>query len=127
MIYTSYFANFARYVMNGELNPAVGISIARIMPAKTKLQNDFALAPSITLVSEFKKGKLSEAEYIERYTNETLSTLDPNEVGSKLEGKVLLCYEAIGEFCHRHLVADWLRNAGFEVQELSVVEYKRNV
>lgn len=29
----------------------------------------------------------------------------------------LICYEKPGEFCHRHLVAAWIRNAGFEVRE----------
>ena len=31
---------------------------------------------------------------------------------------VLLCYEKSGDFCHRHLVANWLSdNLGIEVKE----------
>jgi uncharacterized protein (DUF488 family) len=39
-------------------------------------------------------------------------------VAQALEGKVLLCYEKSGDFCHRHLVAEWLRRYGYEVKEL---------
>ena len=30
---------------------------------------------------------------------------------------VLLCYEKRGDFCHRHLVADWLNKNGFNCEE----------
>jgi uncharacterized protein (DUF488 family) len=30
---------------------------------------------------------------------------------------VLLCYETIGKYCHRHLVSDWLRRHGIECRE----------
>lgn len=30
---------------------------------------------------------------------------------------VLLCYEKPKDFCHRHLVAEWLNKAGFECKE----------
>ena len=30
----------------------------------------------------------------------------------------LICYEKPSEFCHRHLVADWLKEYGIEVEEL---------
>lgn len=30
----------------------------------------------------------------------------------------LLCYEKPDDFCHRHLVADWLRKNGYECEEL---------
>ena len=29
----------------------------------------------------------------------------------------LVCYEKPGDFCHRHLVAQWLRDAGYSVEE----------
>lgn len=31
---------------------------------------------------------------------------------------VLLCYEPAGEFCHRHVLSDWLRGRGVEIREL---------
>ena len=29
----------------------------------------------------------------------------------------LVCYEKPSDFCHRHLVADWLNKNGFECKE----------
>ena len=29
----------------------------------------------------------------------------------------IICYEKPFDFCHRHLVADWLQNRGFDVEE----------
>jgi hypothetical protein len=31
---------------------------------------------------------------------------------------VLLCYEPAGEFCHRHVLAAWLRERGVDIREL---------
>ena len=34
---------------------------------------------------------------------------------------VLLCYEKPGDFCHRHILANWLEeNFGFKVEEFRV-------
>jgi hypothetical protein len=33
---------------------------------------------------------------------------------------VLLCYEPAGEFCHRHVLSDWLRERGVEIRELEL-------
>lgn len=55
-----------------------------------------------------------------RYRAEVLSRLNAKEVAARLEGKVLLCYEGEGKFCHRHIVAEWLRReAGVEVEEIA--------
>lgn len=56
--------------------------------------------------------KISEEEnakyYIEQYYKEVLSNLDPLEVYKDLEHTTLLCYEDANEFCHRHIVAEWI-------------------
>jgi len=65
----------------------------------------------------------------EKYTEEyhkLLQELDPVEIirwlESISEGKdvVLLCYEKPGQFCHRRLVANWLK----ETLELEILEYE---
>jgi uncharacterized protein (DUF488 family) len=33
---------------------------------------------------------------------------------------ILLCYEKPGDFCHRHLVADWLTKNGLKTIELKI-------
>lgn len=63
--------------------------------------------------------------YTRRFVAERLTPLDANLVISDIEkmanGKipVLLCYENPGSFCHRHLVAKWLRDnfPGLDVAE----------
>jgi hypothetical protein len=35
--------------------------------------------------------------------------LDPAIVANELDGYTLLCWEGPGKFCHRHIVADWLK------------------
>lgn len=71
-------------------------------------------------------GKISDREnakyYIDKYYEEVLSKLDVNKVYSMLDNKILLCYEAAGAFCHRHIVAAW-----FELYlDIPVPEVKQN-
>ena len=62
-------------------------------------------------------------QYIRDYTRLVLDQLDPQDVVKQLKDRVgyndvaLVCYEKSEDFCHRHLVADWLRNAGYDVEE----------
>jgi len=52
-----------------------------------------------------------------------LSLLDPQQVVDELkalagsEDIALVCYERPSDFCHRHLVANWLTQAGFPTEE----------
>ena len=58
-------------------------------------------------------GIVSEEEnnryYIEQYYQQVLSKLDPEDIYRKLDNSILLCYEENTEFCHRHIVAEWLQ------------------
>lgn len=111
MIYTSYFAKY-----RGEN----GISIARSQPMKDgkpyydEMSN---LKPPAWLLREYKMESLSVEEFEQHYHRLVLQGLNPHAYAHKLQGKVLLCWEKPGDFCHRHLVADWLRKAGYEVKE----------
>lgn len=110
MIYTSYFSS-----RKWELTK--GVSIARYVKfwqGKTYP----SLFPSQKLLSDYKNGLIDEKEYERRYVSETLSKLNPKEVYEALDGKVLLCYEKTGDFCHRHIVAKWLNDNGFKCEEL---------
>lgn len=117
MIYTSYFSS-------KKYNKEDGISIARY--------NKFwdgeiypLLYPSICLLTwwkrmptNFQQSKKYQDQYKEAYYEENLSKLNPHIVAAELEGKVLLCYEKSEDFCHRHIVAEWLERYGYEVKEL---------
>ena len=117
MIYTSYFSS-KKYIKDK------GISIARY--------NKFwqgesypDLFPSQALLSWWKTLTQEQQQtgefqqlYFEAYKEETLLKLDPHKVAVDLENKVLLCYEKSEDFCHRHIVAAWLRHYGYEAEEL---------
>ena len=78
-----------------------------------------ALMPTLALLKDWKAGYLTESEYSQRYYKETLSKLNPEKVFKDLDGKILLCHEPSGNFCHRRLVAKWIKDSlGVEVPEL---------
>ena len=74
----------------------------------------------------FKDGEIDNFKYVELYNKEVLSKLDAIDVCIDLynisngNAVVLLCYEKPGDFCHRHIVADWLEKHGEHVDEFVV-------
>ena len=69
--------------------------------------------------------KLDEADFTAAYGAQ-LAALDPHQVAAELgEGAVLLCWERSHLECHRMMVADWLRAAGYAVEELPPFEEPR--
>lgn len=77
------------------------------------------------LVRPFKEGLITEAEYESMY----LRQLDGNRdeilrqvraLIDSADGKEILlcCFEKSSDWCHRHILAGWLRKEGFDVEEL---------
>lgn len=62
-------------------------------------------------LSDFKR------EYEIKFKKYLLS-LDVDFWGKKLDGKILLCYEKSGEFCHRNFVRQWFNYFGYSCVEL---------
>lgn len=86
-----------------------GVAISTSVPRGWSGRRYPALAPSWSLVNDYKASRIDEAEYARRYYSEVLSKLDPLKVAADLGADaVLLCWERSG-FCHRMLVLDWLR------------------
>ena len=68
-------------------------------------------------------------DYIKNFYDKVLNKLNPSEVVFDLDRLAdkdntyysynicLLCYEKPSDFCHRHLVAEWLRKDGYECEE----------
>lgn len=117
-IYTSYFAN----VKNID-SSTVLVSIARSTPRFSNITLSYlTLAPSMSLLYKYKEHIITEIEYTQIY-NEKLSKVSVDAVLKDLEriggGKdvVLLCWEGKGKFCHRNLVARWLRENGIDCKE----------
>lgn len=112
VIYTTYFSNVKK--LPAGLNP---ISIAVVTPSGFPGRNFPQLMPQGKLLSQIMSNEITLEEYAIKY-NEQLARLDPHNIVRQLwENPVLVCYEGIGDFCHRHLVADWLCNAGYQVIE----------
>jgi uncharacterized protein (DUF488 family) len=69
------------------------------------------------MVSPIKSGRITQEVYTELYLAQ-LHKLDPHQVVHDLtEEATLLCYELPNQFCHRHLVSDWLIEHGYEISE----------
>lgn len=120
-IYTSYFDN-----MSNLTEKHVPVSISLIPPEWYDGASIPELAPNQSILHEYRHGPMDAAAmelYKTRFEQEVLLGLDWADVVRKLEviadGKdvILLCYEAPGLFCHRHLVAEKLKQLGFEVEE----------
>ena len=121
---TGYFAKARTYLKEG----LVPVSIALYKPKTCPFFEYPALAPTRQILTEWKSGPYAgvEEHYIKRYKEEVLSKLNPKKVVKDLmklckvddpKKIILLCYEAPTKFCHRHIVADWLTEHGFETIE----------
>lgn len=119
MIFTTYFAKLPKLPED-----IIPISIAVKPPAGYKGLSYSKLFPTEEMVRRYKKTK-DEMSYIRYYQNNILNALNPYDVLEdlrKLAGSdkvALVCYEKPGDFCHRHLVAKWLKRIGITVTELS--------
>ena len=106
-IYTSYFGNYRKFPEG-----AAVIGITRKPPKNVK--NWLLLAPSERLFAEFKTNKITEHAYKNQYLKQ-LNSLNKeeiinklNEINQKYNNVILCCYEKKENFCHRHILADWL-------------------
>ena len=116
-IYTSYFGNSKKLQQAGikvigiSLYPPRwfnGISLKQVAPTKSIL---------------FANGQTQE-EYTRRYRSEVLSRQDIQqflktvEQASGGQDVALCCYEKPEDFCHRHILADWIKEKlGIEISE----------
>lgn len=123
-IYTSYYANIPN-IPQGYIT----ISIAGRCPPFYKGLEYKKVAPKIGFFTEWKKNNDNDF-YIREYNKQVLDTLDATKViqdiinlareqnHSNNLNIVLLCYEKPNEFCHRHLLSNWLYQYGYIIEEL---------
>lgn len=122
-LHTSYFAKVKQLQQMGFTNlvcvagyaPKFFFDVegARFMPD---------LAPRKDWFWEWKNGHLPNEWYIQKYNETVLSKLNPEKVIEELgDNAVMLCYEKLGDFCHRHLIADWItEKTGVKVDEIQL-------
>jgi len=112
MIYTTYFAQLRNLTKD-----IIPISICGKAPVWYKGIQYKKLAPKYGFFMEWKQNHDNDF-YIEHFQKEVLDTLNINDVITQLytlsEDKdiALVCYEKSTDFCHRHLVANWIKEVG---------------
>lgn len=105
-------------------NTPNGVAISRGVPKWFKGEKEVALCPSWALI---KNTKMGQKEWVRAYYEEVLALLDPIQIAEKMEGKVMLCWEKPGEFCHRRVVAEWIeKETGIIVPEYEQGGGKKN-
>lgn len=113
MIYTSYFSNWRNFPKNFKT-----VSISRFNQKWIKVDyHETKLAPSADLLLKYKNNEISEEEYDLIYLEE-LKKLNPNEIAKEYDNSIFLCYEKKGEFCHRNILSNWLKENNIKIEEL---------
>lgn len=126
MIYTTYFAKLKKLPDN-----VVPIAICRWLPEQLRCTcfHYKELAPPVDIYTDYKHTG-DTVQFTNSYTERVLSKLDPHYIEQALRKWVgdrdfaLVCYEKSSDFCHRHLVAEWLRKAGYVCEEF---DFKINI
>ncbi len=109
---TGYFAKVKKYRADGYTTVSIARS-ARYYAGEKYI----ALAPPYEMIH------LPDAEYVPKYRSQVLGELTQADVINDLqkigEKVILLCHEKPSDFCHRQLVAEWLKDGGFDCEEWS--------
>lgn len=122
MIYTSYFARL-KYLPDN----VIPISICGKAPSWYKGLQYKKLAPKYDFFMKWKDNH-DNKQYIESFNEQVLSRLDVREVIEELfdmansKDICLICYEKPNDFCHRHLVSNWLNNNGVKCKEWQCIK-----
>ena len=113
---TSYYVKTHELLIQGYTN-LVAVSgfvpefYSEQMKIDERLHRCLELAPKRDWFFDWKQGKFDNDKYIELYYETVLRKLNPEEIYEKLgKDAILLCYEKPEQFCHRHLIAEWLNN-----------------
>jgi len=121
MIFTGYYAKLNQYKTLG-LEP-IAISGKRPNFYEGLYYPDFA--PRYWMYQRWKDKDITNEGYTIEYKN-YLNTLDKEEIRKDFESYngegnhcILLCYEKPHDFCHRHVLAEWLEeNFGWRIEEI---------
>ena len=118
MIYTGYFAQAKKY-------KGILMSVAGKTPKSFNGIKLRCFMPKFWFFQKWKNGEISNDEYVEIFKKEVLDHINKESIKNFLSSDkdlFLLCYEKSDDFCHRHIVADWIRNElGLDVREYEVM------
>ena len=118
-IYTGYYGKRLEY-------NAIKVAVSRTLPIGWMNLVYQSLSPSNKLLNQYRENLINRDEFKELYLKE-INRLDKKEVYEyfnellKYDNVVLLCYEKPYQFCHRHILAEWLKEQfNWDVQEMYV-------
>ena len=121
MIYTGYYAKLKEYEQKGLTPIAISGKPPKWFPQEHRHWKQ--LAPSWDIYSKWKNGEIDDQQYTLRFISERLEMLDKQHllrILLALDNPILLCYEK-EDFCHRHIVAKWIKdNLKLNVEEFHV-------
>ena len=105
------------YFFSSKINSAMQlVSVAGKIPSNIqdrfggKIKTYRDLVPPSYLVWDYKNGKTCKEDYTRIYKEKILNSLDASIVYRNLQDAVILCWERPEAFCHRHLIAKWIRD-----------------
>ena len=121
MYYTSYYGNMNK--IDRTKYTLASVSFQKPDFCDENVLDCSFLGPWKDLLDGYKNGTISEKEYADQYLD-NLKRLWPGLSNWFLinapKDIVFLCYEKPSEFCHRHLLAQFLEEQGFECKELQL-------
>ena len=86
------------------------VAISRGTPKLYKGEREISLAPTWEML----KRNYDQDEYVKK----VLSKLNPNVIYEKYQDNIMLCWEKLGDVCHRHWLAEWIEcGTGEKVEE----------
>ena len=125
-IYTSYFAKAAILRKAGIVPIGVALWPPRFFRGISMKQ----VAPKRYMLND----SLTDEEYIGMYRNDVLRFVDAKSFIRQLEeaGRgmdvALCCFEKPNEFCHRHILAQWLKEqTGVDIVLFGASEANRDI
>ena len=126
-IYTGYYSKMKKYKELG----LVSVSIAWGTPVWYFGETCFDLAPPYKIIKAYKTNEITQEEYAEQYNEFHENQVKWSKVFKELReisGKydnadlVLVCFEKSEDFCHRHLLADYIneQDIGITIEECDI-------
>jgi hypothetical protein len=124
MLKETYFAMLEK---TRKENPnAYFIAVSRSIPKGCIIERWTSLAPCWNLLNDYKRG-LSWEEYTERFEtqimndSQALRDMGMIKAMSKIDDVFLVCWEAHGKNCHRHLLIEMIEGKKKEKQATLLV------
>ena len=119
MIYTSNFSKITSFPYPEKARGRELIGIVRIPPQKSlpRVQYETVIAPRMKILKQIKSKLITEEQYRDEYIKQ-LEVIGVENILKLYDEKVLLCYCGSKDFCHRHILREWLATKKIKSKEI---------